>query len=65
MVTMDFEDFDYLGIWAKPGAPFVCLEPWLGIADSVDQSGLLIEKEGIRALETGKSETKKYSIEIL
>ncbi len=65
VVTMDFKGFDYLGIWAKPGAPFVCLEPWLGIADSVDHSGLLTEKEGIRMLEPGKSEVKKYSIEIL
>ncbi|GAB3219796.1 aldose 1-epimerase family protein [Algoriphagus aestuariicola] len=65
ILKMEFGDFDYLGIWAKPGAPFVCLEPWLGIADSVDHSGILAEKEGIRVLEPGKSEVKKYSIEIL
>ncbi len=65
ILKMEFGDFDYLGIWAKPGATFVCLEPWLGIADSVDHSGLLREKEGIRKLEPGKSEVKKYSVEIL
>jgi len=65
ILRMKFDDFDYLGIWAKPGAPFVCLEPWLGIADAADHSGLLTEKEGIRALSAGASETKKYSIEIL
>ncbi|MBN7813056.1 aldose 1-epimerase family protein [Algoriphagus sp. H41] len=64
VLKMEFGDFDYLGIWAKPGAPFVCLEPWLGIADSADHSGLLAEKEGIRVLAAGASETKKYSIEI-
>ena len=65
VLRMEFGDFDYLGIWAKPGAPFVCLEPWLGIADAADHSGLLTEKEGIRTLSAGASETKKYSIEIL
>lgn len=62
VVKMEFEDFDYLGIWAKPGAPFVCLEPWLGIADSVHHSGHLAEKEGIRKLAPGKTETKSYRI---
>jgi galactose mutarotase-like enzyme len=65
IVKMEFADFDYLGIWAKPGAPFVCLEPWLGIADSAQHSGDLSDKEGIRILAPGASETKKYSIEIL
>ncbi len=62
VVKLEFEDFDYLGIWAKPGAPFVCLEPWLGIADSVHHSGLLAEKEGIRKLAPGESETKTFRI---
>lgn len=65
IVRLEFGDFDYLGIWAKPGAPFICLEPWLGIADSADHRGLLAEKEGIRMLDPGASETKKFSIEIV
>ena len=65
LLELTFDDFDYLGIWAKPGAPFVCLEPWLGIADSSEHSGKLKEKEGIRRLESGSSESKSYSINIL
>lgn len=65
ILKMYFEDFEYLGIWAKPGASFVCLEPWLGIADAADHSGELTEKEGIRRLAPRATETKKYSIEIL
>ncbi|MBN3582149.1 aldose 1-epimerase family protein [Algoriphagus aestuarii] len=64
-IAVDFEDFDYLGIWAKPGAPYVCLEPWLGIADSVVHSGKLTDKEGIRKLAPGTSEIKAYTIRIL
>ncbi|HEY0273786.1 MAG TPA: aldose 1-epimerase family protein [Chitinophaga sp.] len=46
-----FAGFPYLGIWAAPGADFVCIEPWCGIADSVNATGELTAKEGIVALE--------------
>ncbi len=64
-LSVKFEDFDYLGIWAKPGAQFVCIEPWLGIGDSVDFNNQFSEKDGIRKLEAGKAELKTYSITIL
>lgn len=65
IVEVEFTDFDYLGIWAKPGAPFVCIEPWLGIADSANATGKLEDKEGIRRLSSGNSEVKSYQIRIL
>ncbi|HUR11595.1 MAG TPA: aldose 1-epimerase family protein [Flavitalea sp.] len=46
-ITMDFKGFPYYGIWAAKNAPFICLEPWCGIADSENSSGKLNEKEGI------------------
>jgi galactose mutarotase-like enzyme len=65
VLAVDFEDFNYLGIWAKPAAPFVCIEPWLGIADSVDSNQEFSEKEGILKLASGHSDQKSYSITIL
>ncbi|REG94286.1 aldose 1-epimerase family protein [Algoriphagus antarcticus] len=65
ILSVNFEDFDYLGIWAKPGAPFVCIEPWLGIGDSSDSNHHFEEKDGILKLEAKESEAKKYSITIL
>jgi galactose mutarotase-like enzyme len=51
-VTVEFEGFPYLGIWSKPeGAPFLCIEPWYGVADSVDSTGDITNKEGILCLE--------------
>jgi len=29
-IQLEFNDFPQLGIWTKPGAPFICLEPWYG-----------------------------------
>ena len=49
----------------EPSAPFVCIEPWLGIADSVDTNQNFEEKEGLLKLAPGESDQKNYSITIL
>lgn len=33
ILTFDFTDFPYLGVWSKIGAPYVCFEPWFNTAD--------------------------------
>ena len=64
VLTMRFDDFNYLGIWAKPGAPFVCIEPWLGIADNENTDGEFENKDGIIRLPIGESYNAQFSIEI-
>lgn len=49
-VTVLFSDFPFLGIWAKPGAPYVCIEPWHGYVDPSDVNGQIIDKPGIITL---------------
>lgn len=64
-IQMDFEGFDYLGIWsAAPGCPFVALEPWCGIADTVDTDGVFEHKPGIICLEPGQSIAKTLNIRV-
>ena len=46
----NFNNFPFFGIWAAKNANFVCLEPWCGIADSVDHDQQLKNKEGIITL---------------
>ena len=52
-IEFDFSGFPYLGIWAAKDAGFVCIEPWCGIADPVNSSQQLTEKEGINRLAPG------------
>ncbi len=61
-VDLGFEGFPYFGVWSKPGAPFVCLEPWCGIADAPDATGHLEDKEGIVRLPPGSTFTRALSI---
>ncbi len=46
-----FPDTPSLGIWTKPGARFVCIEPWHGTADTVGYGGDFREKPGVMMLE--------------
>ena len=42
-----------LGIWTKPGAAFVCIEPWHGIADPAGFAGDIRDKPGIVEIAPG------------
>jgi galactose mutarotase-like enzyme len=46
-LTVEFPDTPYLGLWSKPGAPFVCIEPWHGMADPEGFAGDFIDKPGV------------------
>jgi len=63
-ITLSFADFKNLGIWAKYKAPFICLEPWLGVTDHDNTNGLLTEKEGIITLPTQQIFEASFTIEI-
>lgn len=54
VVKFDFKS-PFLGIWAKPNAPYVCLEPWWGVNDSYHKVSDFSEKRGIMALEAQES----------
>jgi len=63
-LRFDFPGFPYLGIWAAKHADFVCIEPWCGIADSVDSNQQLKEKEGINALAAGDVFERSWSVKV-
>jgi len=48
-----FPDTPRLGIWTKPGAHYVCIEPWHGIADPEGYKGEFRDKPGVFAVAPG------------
>ena len=52
-VKVEFPHFNYLGLWSKENAPFICIEPWLGCADSEGESTDIKHKEAIQKVEHG------------
>ena len=49
-IQVSFTDSPYLGIWTKPRANFICIEPWHGIADPVGFDGDFTQKPGVFTL---------------
>ena len=63
VLSFSFENFPYLAIWSKPGAPFICIEPWFNTADKVDSNGIFEEKDDLIELKPNQKFETKYSVE--
>lgn len=63
-VRFTFGEAPFLGIWAKPGAPYVCIEPWFGVNDDRQEKDDISKKEGIIKLEKGGSFELVYTVEV-
>lgn len=65
---ISFKNFEYVGIWSKyvdkVMAPFVCIEPWMGIDDFEGSDGSLENKLGIQKLKAHEEVRYEYSITI-
>lgn len=61
-IALESKGFPNFGIWSKPGAPYVCLEPWCGRCDNKGFEGEISEKPGIIALKAGETFKKSYDI---
>jgi len=63
-LSIDTGEAPHVGIWSKPEAPFVCIEPWLGTSDFTDSDQKIANKPDIIDLAAGKhfSHTIKISL---
>lgn len=59
-----YHEFPYMGIWSAKDADFVCIEPWCGIADSVDANGDITQKTGIHSLIPGQEMSRSWSVQV-
>ncbi len=64
-LKIEFEGMPHLGIWTKPGAPFLCIEPWSGYASPNRFSGPLTEKPGSVNLAPGEAKIFAMSVELV
>ena len=64
-IRVSFPDAAYLGVWTKPGAPFICIEPWHGITDPQGFTGDFKDKPGVFVLAPGESLSTTMTIALL
>jgi len=54
-LLIEFPDTPKLGIWTKPGARFLCIEPWHGRADDAGFAGEIRDKPGMLHFAPGEA----------
>ena len=63
LLRMHWSGCQQFAIWCPPGAPFVCLEPWHGLAAPAGFAGVLAEKPGGFMLPSGAS--RQFGLQII
>lgn len=63
-VRIDFPGMPHLGVWTKPGAGFICIEPWQGHADPEGFDGEFSAKPGIVLIPPGRTRDFKVGITV-
>lgn len=57
-----FENLPNLALWTKPGAPFLCVEPWHGMAAATNGSPQIAERPFSLTLPPGETAAFGYSV---
>ena len=63
-LRIHYPDTPNLGLWSKPGAPFVCIEPWQGTSDPAGFSGEIWEKPGIERVGPNERRLWRMGVEL-
>jgi len=61
-IEIDMGNSPHLGIWAKPNASFVCIEPWHSFDDASGDDGVFENKPGIMMLWPNETFETGYTI---
>ena len=64
-LQVSYPDAPYLGIWTKPRADFICIEPWHGVADPVGYTGDFAVKPGVFLVPPGATTPAKMQLTLV
>ena len=64
-VEVGFRNLPSLGIWMRPSADFLCIEPWAGHGDPAGFAGDLSDKPGIVSIAPGASASFGMEVAVL
>ena len=64
-VEVAWDGFPQLGVWTRPGAGFLCIEPWRGYASPAEFEGEFKDKPGVFQVSPGATVTASYTVRIL
>lgn len=61
-IKVDFAGFDCLMLWTKPGAPYICIEPWTSAPDDEASDYDFTKKFCITKLMPNETKTNLHTI---
>jgi galactose mutarotase-like enzyme len=64
-LQISYPDAPYLGVWTKPQAQFICIEPWHGVSDVVGFAGDFRAKTGVFTVAAGSALPIRMEIALL
>lgn len=64
-IAVSFPGVPYLGVWSKPGAGFICIEPWQGVTDPEGFNGEFTDKPGSVRVAPGEAVAVGMTITLL
>ena len=63
-IRVDFPEHDTLMFWTRPGAGYICIEPWCNAPDFVDADVRIDRKPGFFRLAPSGVATRRHTITV-
>jgi galactose mutarotase-like enzyme len=63
-LVVSWEGFPQLGLWSRPGADFLCIEPWCGMASPAGFLGDFVDKPWVMLIPPGESRSARFSVTV-
>jgi galactose mutarotase-like enzyme len=65
VLEVSWDGFLQLGLWSRPGAGFLCIEPWRGYASPASFDGEFRDKPGVFLVSPGGTVSAQYTVRVL
>ena len=63
-IEVSWDGFTQLGIWQKPSADFLCIEPWAGHASPAGFDGEIMDKPSMMLIPPGEKRVLMHRIRV-
>ena len=63
-IRVEFPEHDVLMFWTKPGAEYICIEPWVNAPDLTTADGMIEHKPGCICLQAGATAQRQHKITV-
>ncbi|HNX95560.1 MAG TPA: aldose 1-epimerase family protein [Holophaga sp.] len=62
MLEISWDGFQHLAVWGKPGADFICIQPWRGKPGDAEVDGEFTERPGVTLIPVGGRRAYRYAV---